>query len=489
MQSNTSKRIVFTTWGSFGDLHPFMALALGLKARGHRPAIASIADYRPKVEAAGIDFFPLRPSVELPDTEEGQEVIRRIMDLRDGPRYVIQEMLAPTTRETYEDSIAAINADGGADLLVSHAVPMAAPLVAAKTGIKWISSVLSPISLTSIYDPATPPEFPLLRKFLLLHPALAKAFTGVLHRITEPWITEVRKFRKEIGLPPGEHPVFEAQHSQRRVLAMFSKVIAQLQPDHPKNTIITGFPFYDRDQAEAAPREVMNFIESGEPPIVFTLGSAAVRVGDEFYRTSIEVTKQLNRRALLLVSESSPLLKTELPAAIKAIAYARHSLVMPRSSVVVHQAGIGTTGQALGSGRPMLIVPHGQDQPDNARRCEELGVALVVPEKRYNVSNAVAKLGRLLSEQSFAERARIVSAQVRSEDGTRTACDAIEAELIDETQQNESTKADISRFRLPHFPLVGTAGPVGAQPAMFRMADRERRPIISRPNPWRWDLT
>src|SRR6185436_14074948 len=163
----TRKRIVFTTWGSFGDLHPFMALARELQARGHRTAIASIAEYRPKVEAAGIDFFPLRPGVALPDTEEGQEVIRRIMDLRDGPRYVMQEMLAPFTRETFTDSIAAINAGGGADLLISHAVPMAAPLVAAKTGVKWISAVLSPISLSSVYDPPTPPELPYLRKLLL----------------------------------------------------------------------------------------------------------------------------------------------------------------------------------------------------------------------------------------------------------------------------------------------------------------------------------
>ncbi len=95
MQLSTSKRIVFTTWGSFDDLHPFMALALELKARGHRPAIASIAEYRPKVEAADIDFVSLPPWLQLPDTEEGQEVMRRMMHLCDAPRYVIQEMLAP----------------------------------------------------------------------------------------------------------------------------------------------------------------------------------------------------------------------------------------------------------------------------------------------------------------------------------------------------------------------------------------------------------
>jgi rhamnosyltransferase subunit B len=426
---DSSKRIVFTTWGSFGDLHPFMGLALEMQARGHRAAIATMPSYREKVQDAGIDFFPMRPDFVAVDSEKGKEIILRIMDLRDGPRYVMQELLAPFTRDTFTDTVAALNADGGADLMVSHAVPLAAPLVAAKSGIKWLSAVLSPISLSSVYDPPTPPELPWLRQLLLLHPALAKAFLVLLARFTEPWIREVREFRAELGLPPGAHPMFEGQHSPEGVLALFSKVLARLQPDYPANTVMTGFAFYDRDKSAAPPREVMQYLEAGEPPIVFTLGSAAVRVGEDFYRTSIEVARQLKRRALLLVSDSSSLSDSALPAGIAAFDYAPHSLVMPRARVVVHQAGIGTTGQALRSGRPMLIVPHGQDQPDNARRCEELGVGLVLPEKRYHVANAVAKLRELLADPDYELNARRVAAQVRSEHGIATACDAIEAAL------------------------------------------------------------
>src|ERR1043165_1064480 len=80
-----SKKIVFTTWGSFGDIHPFMALALELQARGHRAAIATLAWYRDKIEAAGLQFYPLRPDELSTNKEEEDEVLRRIMDLRDGP--------------------------------------------------------------------------------------------------------------------------------------------------------------------------------------------------------------------------------------------------------------------------------------------------------------------------------------------------------------------------------------------------------------------
>jgi UDP:flavonoid glycosyltransferase YjiC (YdhE family) len=102
---------------------------------------------------------------------------------------------------------------------------------------------------------------------------------------------------------------------------------------------------------------------------------------------------------------------------------------MPRAAVIVHQAGIGTTGQALRAGRPMLIVPHGQDQPDNARRCEELGVGLILPRHKYTADRAFEKLQELLSNPIYSKWAEAVGAQVREEHGTKTACDILEAAL------------------------------------------------------------
>ena len=425
-----SKRVVFTTWGSFGDIHPFMALALEMQARGHRPAIATLELYREKIEGAGIDFYPIGPGTPAQETEEGAELIRRVMDLRTGPRYVIRDLLSPHIRETYEDTLAAVTANGGADVLVSHAIPMAAPIVAEVTGVKWISVVLSPISLPSVFDPPTPPDFPALRKLLLLHPLFAKAFMTLLKRMTESWISPIRELRRELGLAPGRHPVFEAQYSPRGVLALFSNVLAKAQPDYPANTVVTGFPFYDRKDEQPTARELIRFLDSGEPPILFTLGSAAVRLGDDFFRTSIEVARRLKRRALLLVGDHSNI-RGDVANGIGVFNYAPFSLVMPRSRVIVHQAGIGTTGQALRSGRPMLIVPHGQDQPDNARRCRELGVAEVVPSRKYSVDTVLPKLERLLSDESYSINARKVALQMDHEDGTNTACDIIERALDD----------------------------------------------------------
>src|SRR6185369_3238914 len=127
-KSGTKKRIVFTTWGSFGDLHPFMALALELQQRGYTSVIATSPLYREKVEAAGITFYPVRPDLPAPDAERSAEIIRCVSHARWGPSYLFRELLVPHLRETYADTLMAITADGGADLLVSHQVPLTAPL-------------------------------------------------------------------------------------------------------------------------------------------------------------------------------------------------------------------------------------------------------------------------------------------------------------------------------------------------------------------------
>ncbi|MBC7899064.1 MAG: glycosyltransferase, partial [Saprospiraceae bacterium] len=93
---------------------------------------------------------------------------------------------------------------------------------------------------------------------------------------------------------------------------------------------------------------------------------------------------------------------------------------------VVHQGGVGTTGQVLRAGVPHLIMPYGHDQPDNAARCRRAGVAEVIGRNDYNVKNAVAALRKILSDKLYSAKATQASRIVESERGTQTACDAIE---------------------------------------------------------------
>src|SRR5207249_10066453 len=112
-----------------------------------------------------------------------------------------------------------------------------------------------------------------------------------------------------------------------------------------------------------------------------------------------------------LIGDKRNLSQTKLPNGIAAFDYVPHSLVMPRVRAIVHQGGIGTTGQALRAGQPMLIVPFGQDQPDNARRCVRLGVGRTLSSARYTAPNVVGELSELLTNLTYREQAAKVGQQ------------------------------------------------------------------------------
>lgn len=427
-------RILLATFGSFGDVHPYMALALELQRRGHRPVIATSELYREKITSAGLEFTAVRP--DLPPPDEAGPLIERVMAGADGPKNLFGEVLMPHLRGAYEDLLQATQE---ADILVGHVVPMAAPLVAEKTGMPWISTLLAPISFFSAHDPSMPPINQ--RLFILLSrlgPRVTQQLNKIGQRVVEKWVEPVYELRRELGLPRGEHPLFAGQHSPQRVLAMFSPLLGAPQPDWPPQTVQTGFCFYDKRGrvpgaggeikeagSDALSPELEAFLQAGEAPIVFTLGSSAVFNPGVFFEESARAAHKLKRRAVLLIGDkvNRP---GNLPDGVDCFDYAPYSDIFPRAAAIVHQGGVGTTAQAMRAGKPMLIMPFSHDQPDHAYRMARLGIGRPIARKAYNAQNAARELGVLLSDNRYTERAAQVGVQVQSENGTARAADEIE---------------------------------------------------------------
>jgi len=115
-----------------------------------------------------------------------------------------------------------------------------------------------------------------------------------------------------------------------------------------------------------------------------------------------------------------------LPEGVTTVEYAPFSGLFPRSALIVHHGGVGTTGLAMRSGKPMLVVPFAHDHPDNAARLARLGVARTLDPHRYNAERAAHELNALLNNPGYSERATRVGERVREEDGVGAACDALE---------------------------------------------------------------
>lgn len=415
-------RIAFTPWGSLGDLHPYLAVALEMKRRGHSVLVATSEVYRNKVEGEGLEFSPVRPDIR--PLLDHPERFAALMDRFRGPEHIFRGIIMPSLRDMFTDLRTAIL---GCDLLVSHVAMCAAPLVAEHLSLRWVSVVLQPAVMWSVSDP---PYFPIAGNLPRHSPLFAKAFFRMGRSVTERWVQPLYALRRELGLPTkGKNPLFEGQFSPSGTLALFSTAFAAPQQDWPAGTIACGFPFYDKLDAASShlSREIEDFLESGEAPVVFTLGSSAVHVPGNFYEVSFEAARQLGCRAILLAGiDYAKRTGLRSSGGILVSDYAPYSALLPRGAATVHSGGIGTTAQALRAGKPQIVMPFSHDQPDNGSRIERLGAGLMIPRNRYSTQRVVSALGRLLASEEARLKSSRLGSIIQAENGAARAADVLE---------------------------------------------------------------
>ncbi len=417
-------RIVLSNIGTYGDTNPLIALALELKRRGHTPVMALPAVYEPKIRPLGLEFHAVRPDIDPTNTI----LVEMIYDIKNGTERGLRDFLFPSLRQTYDDLLHAATKPARADLLLLGELNYAGPIVAEVTGIPWASYVLAPLSFFSAFDPPVLPSYPRLARADRFVPGFGRVIKRVARFVSRKWPEPIYALRRELGLPKGANPLFDAKHSPRLVLALFSRVLGIEQADWPPNALITGFCYYDADAGnQALPPQLDRFMKEGPPPVVFTLGSAAVLAAGDFYEVSADAAQRLGIRAVLLIgTDPRNQLKTALPESICVAEYAPYSELFNRAAMVVHQGGVGTTAQCLRAGKPMLIMPFSHDQPDNARRMLRLKVGRVIQRGKYTPWRAARKLKQMLGAPLLAERASRVAQQLAGENGVHTACDALE---------------------------------------------------------------
>ena len=192
--------------------------------------------------------------------------------------------------------------------------------------------------------------------------------------------------------------------------------------------MVTGFPFY-RDEDQTLEPTLERFLDEGEPPVVFTLGTTAVNDPGDFFEESLAAVRRVGYRAVLVVGRGRHQERTVSEADAIVVPYAPHELLFPRARAIVHQGGIGTLSEALQAGKPTLIMPYGHDQADNAWRAARLGAARVVSRRRYRADVVGGSLDAILRDPRFDLAAREAAKALAHERGAQRAADLIESTL------------------------------------------------------------
>jgi len=411
-------RILLAPLGSHGDVHPFLGLAIALRARGHDVHVITSSYFKSLVESLGFPFAPVGTDDDFetlthnPDLWHPKRSMRAIFgqsgianrQLRDGFARV-QERHVP-----------------GETILVAGLLAMWARVASEKLNIPLASVHLQPSVMWSAADP---PEFAQLR----IRSWWPHWFRNMLYWIgdrhmVDPLIApELNKFRAEVGLPPVRRIVGKWSHSPQRIIGFFPEWYGNA-PDWPPHFRHAGFVRFDQAESVGVPTDVEAFLNAGDPPIVFSFGSA-MRQGKPYFSAAAEACKLLGRRGLLLAKGRGQI-PDSLPPGVMHAEYAPFSLVFPRAAAIVHHGGIGTCAQGLAAGVPQLVMPLAFDQPDNARRLEKLGVGARLWPRKFTPKRVAAALFALLDSPATIMRAKDVSELMKAGDPALRACELIE---------------------------------------------------------------
>lgn len=419
------RRIVLATAGSLGDLHPFIALAIALKARGFEAEIASAPDYAEKVRAEGLAFHAIGPSQAELEARMGMTSVEMIRAVARSSTFLFEKLLLPNL-ESGTRQMAGIVA--GAAAVVGSTFAAGAAMAAEMNAVPFVPVALQPAIVFSAYDPPRLPTAPWLAPAKGgLQLAANRLLVATARLATQRWTRPVDRIRVGLGLPvQRRNLLLDGLVGHPLALGLYSPLLGARQPDAPAGFHVVGPALYDSDVGgdPALPEPLVAFLTAGPPPLVFTLGSAAVHDPGDFYIQSLQAARALGRRAALLVGPGGDITIADGPDAI-AVPYAPFSRLFPHAEAIVHQGGIGTTQQALRAGRPQLIVPVLGDQPDNAARIVRIGCGATLSRRRYRADRVATVLERLLADAAIGETAARLGVVATREDGAAVAAERI----------------------------------------------------------------
>jgi rhamnosyltransferase subunit B len=409
--------VLLPTLGSAGDVHPFIALGLALKARGHRATLLTNPYFQSSIEAQGLGFLAVGSLADVESALADPD----LWHSRRGFQVIARRLILPSIETVYRH----IESHADTDTVVAaSSISFGARIAQERLGVPTASIHLQPTVIRSLIDSGMFGD-------MRISAAQPAWFKRALFRFID-WAAidrilgqPLNEFRATLGLPPVRRILARWLHSPECVIGFFPDWFAAPQADWPAHTHLVGFPLWDGSGAVAVPNGVQEFLRAGAPPIVFTPGSAAAQA-QRFFAESIAAVRRLGARAMLVTNflEQVP---QHLPPGVEAFGYVPFSEVLPHAAALAYHGGIGTLAQGVKAGIPHLAVPSAHDQFDNGWRIVQLGLGRSVPERRYRAAGAAAALAALLDDAPMHERCRVYAGRVDGEAALRRACELIEA--------------------------------------------------------------
>ena len=408
-------KILIHTLGSSGDLNPFLALATELRERGHHIHFALSPLFAEKAEALGFSA-----TIAGEDPQWDTDMMRRMLEAHrtDPVRVIFEEALIPAIAPAVK-SLEPLARE--ADLFISHTIQLAAPIVAERTGVPWVSASAA----TMIYETALypPPGVAWKSSPAFLNRLGWKMGYKIFAGIDELAAVEYRK----LGAAPRRNIMAGGAYSHLMTLGLWSPAFFPRPADWPEWFQVGGYARSDGHGLRSS--ALAEGISRSAPTILFTLGSSVVNDPRGFYEAAIHAIAPTSWNALLLGAPEDMPIPKSLHGRVQALRYAPYADLFPKMAAIVHQGGVGTTQAACYYGIPSIIVPRGFDQFENAAHIQREGWGLRLLPSDFSAYALRFRLERLLKSTKIQRRVAALSVEMQGEQGVRRSADCVEALL------------------------------------------------------------
>lgn len=406
-------KYIILSLGTLGDTLPFLAIAKGLKARGHDVLVLANGYYRDLIEREGLECKEIISS----------RLFRRFLGQaslwRDADQVVVKNL--PGILNVVCDRLhrrIRRYANPNDSIIVAQDYHFGARVAQETDGYRVATVHLQPMWLRSSRDPFKKPGW--------LPAAPFEFAEEVFDRFLDALVAgPVNAYRSKFGLAPVKRLMFSWWRSPDLVLCTFPEWLGPPQSDWPTTALATGFPFFVSSSPKAFDRTAVDqFLSEGAPPLVFTQ-SSVTHDASNFYTTAVDICRRLKMRGILLTSHREQI-PSSLPPMVRHFPFVPMDYLLPRSALHVCHGGMGSVAWTLAAGIPQVNVPWGADQMDTSRRLKILGVARTIRPRRFTAARAARVIRRLLEDQAVAKRCRVLAERSAAENGVEKACDALE---------------------------------------------------------------
>jgi len=416
-----TKNFLLTTWEGGGNVSPVLVTARKLLARGHRVRVMSEECNRPEVEDAGATFISWRKAPNRKDRKPESQTIRdwAAATPQEGLMGVFKDGFCGPALAYAEDVVEELRREP-ADLVVTCELLFGVMAGCESIGQPFVT--LCPnISLRPL--PGVPPLGPGLLpartdEDRAMHAAIAEASVALF----DSGLPLLNVARAALGLQPLNHVLEQFDSAEAELLAT-SRAFDFPATSLPSKVRYVGPQIGD---PHWAPKWESPWPVSDKRPLVVVSFSTTFQNHAGVLQRIIDALAPLPARVLVTLGGSIKANELVPGKNCVLVGSAPHSQVMRESAVVITHGGHGTVNCALLSRVPLLVIPHGRDQNDNAIRVTDRGAGLsLMPDASVEAMRTACE--RLLNDSSFRKQARILGDKIAAEAETSIVVEELEA--------------------------------------------------------------